>query len=289
MSDFCTQTDQCFVKLLQAHNNHVPSLFSELMQFVRTRTNFERQVNMQPMQQLIDQWNVQISTKPAQSVISESATTNTSRAWITFDNPSPTRLSKNTISSTFECCNKTNQPKCIQQSSKSNFESSCQWSPGFNSPDSFNGARVHWPDGRLKYCWSQTHEELELLVPVEASVRRASQIRVFIRTHDLTILINSSGSWQHRLDGPLRHAIKPKASYWTLEPSNNLYVQLEKTEPRWWTSLLENETQLKQEHLQPQIRLDELDSTAQQTVHKLLQQQHDKHCSSNKYAESYYL
>ncbi|RWS31703.1 NudC domain-containing protein 3-like protein [Leptotrombidium deliense] len=136
--------------------------------------------------------------------------------------------------------------------------------------DDYNGATCQ------EYSWSQVINEIDVIVPIESCVSSSRQVRVFIRSDDLTVLVNVGGNWIHKVNGCLSYTIRPMNSMWTLHPNSHIHISLEKERELWWSQLIQGEKALRVGSKDRSVQFEHLSDEAQTLVQKLAYEQYLK-------------
>uniref|UniRef100_UPI0035901410 nudC domain-containing protein 3 n=1 Tax=Myxine glutinosa TaxID=7769 RepID=UPI0035901410 len=105
-----------------------------------------------------------------------------------------------------------------------------------DNPESYNGAV------RDKYMWSQDFTDVDVRVPVQASITRGKQVSVNIQKDSLHVAVmDGSGGAEVLVEGRLNHQVNTENSMWSLEPGKCIQVHLNKNGQYWWNALIEGE------------------------------------------------
>ena len=149
---------------------------------------------------------------------------------------------------------------------------------GTNKPPIGNGGTV--PN---KYVWTQTLSEVTVTIPVPQGTR-GKDLNVIIGRQKLIVGMKKKGNGGTSpsiIDGPLCKTIIIDDSFWTLEDTNRVVVQLQKLNPmEWWDCIVTNEDerfQIDVTNIQPESsNLSDLDGDTRKTVEKMMYDQRQK-------------
>ena len=138
-------------------------------------------------------------------------------------------------------------------------------------PPTGNGGTV---DG--KYVWTQTLQELSVIVPLP-DFTRGKDLNVTIGKNHLKVGLKGKGG-ETIVDGRLTHAIIVDDSFWTVEDGNRLVLTLQKSnQMEWWESVCDGDPRINVQRVQPEnSNLSDLDGETRQTVEKMMYDQRQK-------------
>ncbi|XP_048575430.1 nudC domain-containing protein 3 isoform X2 [Nematostella vectensis] len=116
--------------------------------------------------------------------------------------------------------------------------------PG-TQPDCYNGAALE------DYVWAQTIHDIDIKVPVPSCVKKARDVGVEIKNSSLKVFLKGSvppddlkkGS-TILVDGQLQRHVKCEECMWSLEPGKCVAINLEKTEERFWTTVIKGDPEI---------------------------------------------
>ena len=140
----------------------------------------------------------------------------------------------------------------------------------FNSSATYNGADCG------SYFWSQSLTDLEIVLPVPASVVSSKHVQVLVQIDSINVLINVNNTWKPLLSGKLTHTVDDNSSIWTLDPSKLVQVSIEKSQQAWWSALLISEKPIKLGNIDRSVKLEDLPLDTQTIVHNMTTQQYLK-------------
>ncbi|CAB1112749.1 unnamed protein product [Ectocarpus sp. CCAP 1310/34] len=125
-----------------------------------------------------------------------------------------------------------------------------------------------------KYDWTQTLQELSVVVPVpEGSKSRdvvcditKSRLRVGLKGQPLLV------------DGEMYNKVKVDDSFWTLEDGKEVSIALQKeNQMEWWKCVVKGDPEINTSKVQPESsKLSELDGETRKTVEKMMFDQRQK-------------
>ena len=168
--------------------------------------------------------------------------------------------------------------------------------------DKEDRAREVEEQAKLPYKWTQTIQDLDIIVAVPGNLRgkdivvemKKAYLKVGVKGQDPVIDVCTapplpSNPFQH-LDpnpfpspqGPLPHEIHPSESTWTLEPTTTgkeISIHLDKTNKmQWWASVTSNAPYfLDTSKIQPEnSKLGDLDGETRGMVEKMMYDQRQK-------------
>jgi len=128
------------------------------------------------------------------------------------------------------------------------------------------------------YSWTQTLEELTLVVPVPGNLK-GSHINCVIEKKKLVVGIKGK---EPILSGALQKAVNAEDAIWTLEPTpagKNVVVTLEKVnQMEWWSAVVEGEQEINTKKVEPEnSKVSDLkDDETRQMVEKMMFDQRQK-------------
>ncbi|XP_058798845.1 nudC domain-containing protein 3 [Phymastichus coffea] len=154
------------------------------------------------------------------------------------------------------------------------------------SSDSYNGASYE------NYKWSQTVNDLDVVVPIPAGARRSKDVRVELSADGLEVAVlreltdfkaeeergleKEDEKWKILVKGRFLFKIKRSESYWCLEPGKHINLHLEKSSERWWDALLDNEPRIELSKLDCSRQLEDMGESEQMKVEELMWNQRRK-------------
>ncbi|KAJ7381978.1 protein localization to pericentriolar material [Desmophyllum pertusum] len=139
--------------------------------------------------------------------------------------------------------------------------------PG-KSADCYNGAVLD------KYSWSQTISEIEVKIPVPSSVTKGRDVGVEIKSSHLKVWLKKGISAESDsnvlIDGKLQRTIKCEDSMWLLEGGKYIVVNLDKTEERFWTAVLEGDAEIDKTKVDTTRDISDFDEQTQSDFHHVM-------------------
>ncbi|XP_014484855.1 PREDICTED: nudC domain-containing protein 3, partial [Dinoponera quadriceps] len=120
-----------------------------------------------------------------------------------------------------------------------------------HTSDSYNGAV------RENYVWTQTLDDLDVLIKIPEHVKTSKQTRVNISSDEIKIDVKPFDSmedsvWNNIFDGKLSFKVRRDESVWSIVSGKHISIHLEKAAGRWWEALIVDE---------PKIELSKIDCT----------------------------
>mmetsp|Transcript_24327 Transcript_24327/g.37523 ORF Transcript_24327/g.37523 Transcript_24327/m.37523 type:complete len:330 (-) Transcript_24327:37-1026(-) len=127
-----------------------------------------------------------------------------------------------------------------------------------------------------KYIWTQTLEEVNVVVPLTDPTLRGRDLDVQIKKQHLRIKLKKEST--PRIDAPLHKAIVLDDSFWTLESSEGLILTLQKlNRMEWWECVCEGDATIDVKKIVPEnSQLSDLDGETRKTVEKMMFDQRQK-------------
>jgi len=132
--------------------------------------------------------------------------------------------------------------------------------------DTYNGCSTD------KYSWAQTITDLDLKIFVKPEVKKGKEVTVEIKSDSLSVKVHS----EILLEGRFPFSIVKDDSYWSLVPGEAVHISLQKTQERWWTSLLEGETQIDMTQIEAEKPMEDLSEEEQMKIQELMWQEEQK-------------
>ncbi|KAL3767770.1 hypothetical protein ACHAW5_003589 [Stephanodiscus triporus] len=126
-----------------------------------------------------------------------------------------------------------------------------------------------------KYVWTQTLQELSVVVPLPDNTR-GKDLNVTIGKNHLKVGLKGRG--ETIVDGKLTHSIIVDDSFWTVEDGNRLVLTMQKSnQMEWWESVCVGDPRINVQKVQPEnSKLSDLDGETRQTVEKMMYDQRQK-------------
>lgn len=123
---------------------------------------------------------------------------------------------------------------------------------------------------KLPYKWSQTLQEVEVLIKTTA---KAKQIKVNIGRSTLSVVIEGVTI----IKGELANVVKEEDSTWTIS-NNELMIHLEKiNKQEWWKNVIKGDFEIDTTLIQPEnSKLGDLDGETRGMVEKMMFDQRQK-------------
>jgi hypothetical protein len=140
-----------------------------------------------------------------------------------------------------------------------------------SSPPAGNGGTVEG-----KYTWTQTLEEVSLVVPMPSKVR-GRDLNVTIGKKLLKVGMKTKpGEWI--VNSPLTKPIIVDDSFWTVEDGTRLVINLQKlNQMEWWDAVCVGDPSIDVKAIQPESSsLSDLDGETRKTVEKMMFDQRQK-------------
>ncbi|KAL9956073.1 hypothetical protein ACROYT_G037495 [Oculina patagonica] len=145
--------------------------------------------------------------------------------------------------------------------------------PG-KSADCFNGAVLD------RYSWSQTIHDIEVKIPVPSSVTKGRDVGVEIKSSHLKVWLKKGGSPEPGsnvlVDGKLQWSVKCEDSMWLLESGKHIIVNLDKTEERFWTAVLEGDAEIDKTKVDTTRDISDFDEQTQSDFQHVMYDHHQK-------------
>nr|CAD7406874.1 unnamed protein product [Timema cristinae] len=130
--------------------------------------------------------------------------------------------------------------------------------------DCYNGAV------RDGYRWSQSITDLDVQVIVPCDIKKGKNVHVDVKASSLSVSVLDSGQWSTLLAGELSWKVNKEESVWTLVPGNEINIHLEKSQERWWDSLLVSEPKIDLKHIDACRPMDDLPQEEQMKIQELM-------------------
>lgn len=131
------------------------------------------------------------------------------------------------------------------------------------------------------YVWTQSLEEVELMVDIDANLR-GKHLRIDIKRTHLTVAVKGKES-EPIIDGDLHDAVDVEDSTWTMtkesgKDTKTLTIILQKVKGMcWWKRVIVGDPEIDTTKIQPEnSKLDSLDDETRQTVEKMMYDQRQK-------------
>lgn len=145
--------------------------------------------------------------------------------------------------------------------------------PG-KTADCYNGAVLE------KYAWSQTITDIEIKIPVPCSVTKGRDVGVEIKSFHLKVWLKNGippdSDSIILVDGKLQWPIKCEDSMWLLEAGKQIIVSLDKVEERFWTTVLEGDTEIDKTKVDTTRDISEFDEQTQSDFQHVMYDHHQK-------------
>ncbi|XP_076649722.1 nudC domain-containing protein 3 [Halictus rubicundus] len=136
--------------------------------------------------------------------------------------------------------------------------------------DSYNGAV------RDDYTWSQSINDLDVLIKLPCHINTAKDLRVNIDSMHIEVeakmstLQDNDSTWPIIFSGELCHKIKKNESVWSVVPGKHISIHLEKASERWWDALLVGEPKIDLSKIDCSRHLDDMGLEEQMKVQELM-------------------
>nr|CAD7264333.1 unnamed protein product [Timema shepardi] len=112
--------------------------------------------------------------------------------------------------------------------------------------------------------------EVRISVVVPCNVKKGKNVRVDVKASSLNVAVLDSGQWSTLLAGELSWKVNKEESVWTLVPGNEINIHLEKSQERWWDSLLVSEPKIDLKHIDACRPMDDLPQEEQMKIQELM-------------------
>ncbi|XP_045213540.1 nudC domain-containing protein 3-like isoform X2 [Mercenaria mercenaria] len=133
------------------------------------------------------------------------------------------------------------------------------------NPESYNGAV------RENYSWAQSITDLDLRVKVPSYIRKGRDVKVDIsKKHVKVAHKDESGQYKVVIDGDLTWEVHKDESMWTLNPGENVHINFEKKEERWWEAVLTDEPKINVRKIDASRPMTDLDDEAQAKIEEMM-------------------
>ena len=139
-----------------------------------------------------------------------------------------------------------------------------------------------------KYVWTQTLQELNVVVPLQQPTR-GRDLDVVISKNHLKVGLkadvarakggcNNDGNDGYIVNAPLTKAVIVDDSFWTVEDGTRLVINLQKlNQMEWWNAVCDGDDAIDITKIQPEnSNLSNLDGETRQTVEKMMFDQRQK-------------
>jgi len=131
------------------------------------------------------------------------------------------------------------------------------------------------------YVWTQSLEEVELMVEIDANLR-GKHLRIEIKRKHLKVAVKGKES-EPIIDGELHDAVDVEESTWTVtkessKETKTLTIILQKVKGMcWWKRVIVGDPEIDTKKIEPEnSKLDQLDDETRQTVEKMMYDQRQK-------------
>lgn len=145
--------------------------------------------------------------------------------------------------------------------------------PG-KSADCYNGAVLD------RYSWSQTIKDIEVKIPVPSSVTKGRDVGVEIKSSHLKVWLKKDPSPESGdnvlINGKLQWSVKCEDSMWLLEGGKHIIVNLDKTEERFWTAVLEGDAEIDKTKVDTTRDISDFDEQTQSDFQHVMYDHHQK-------------
>ncbi|XP_068675149.1 nudC domain-containing protein 3-like [Montipora foliosa] len=145
--------------------------------------------------------------------------------------------------------------------------------PG-KSADCYNGAVLD------RYSWSQTIRDIEIKIPVPIEITKGRDVGVEIKSTHLKVWLKKGVSPTTGnsvlLEGKLQRRVKCEESMWLLEGGKFVIVNLEKSEERFWTSVLDGDIEIDKTRVDTTRNISDFDEQTQSDFEHVMYDHHQK-------------
>ncbi|KAL4240886.1 protein localization to pericentriolar material [Mactra antiquata] len=133
------------------------------------------------------------------------------------------------------------------------------------NPESYNGAV------RDNYSWSQSITDLDVRVKVPDYIRKGRDAKVDIGKKHLKVSYkDDTGQWKMIIDGDLTWEVQKDECMWTLNPGDNIHINFEKKDERWWEAVLVDEPKINVRKIDASRPMTDLDDEAQAKIEEMM-------------------
>jgi hypothetical protein len=129
-----------------------------------------------------------------------------------------------------------------------------------------------------KYVWTQTLQEVNVVVPLHRPTRGRDLDVVISKNHLKVGLKADVAKEGYIVDAPLTKAVIVDDSFWTVEDGTRLVINLQKlNQMEWWSGVCDGDDPIDITKIQPEnSNLGDLDGETRQTVEKMMFDQRQK-------------
>ena len=129
-----------------------------------------------------------------------------------------------------------------------------------------------------KYVWTQTLQEVNVVVPLHRPTRGRDLDVVISKSHLKVGLRADVAKEGYLVDAPLTKAVIVDDSFWTVEDGTRLVINLQKlNQMEWWSGVCDGDDPIDITKIQPEnSQLGDLDGETRQTVEKMMFDQRQK-------------
>ncbi|XP_057310356.1 nudC domain-containing protein 3-like [Hydractinia symbiolongicarpus] len=171
---------------------------------------------------------------------------------------------------------KTERKTSSLESSETDFTEAASQSNPSNSNDCFNGGKTD------RYTWSQSISDVDILIPVPSFVKKSKDLSIDIKPEHLKVRLKKNLPADCKLkdnlliEGDLTNRIICEDSLWSLTPGEQISINLEKAQQKWWTAVIVGDAEIAREDIDTTQHVHEFDTQTQADIRKVMYDQQQK-------------